>query len=327
VNPRQEAYERLDGAYEVRVLEPSPPAVTEGPWFADDPTARGTSPDGKPIVSPVTTGDVTWDELGRDDPDLAGWCADRWLGAWRPLPPPPDGALVPTRVGWHTLAEHVVAAARHAANGKIGLRFTRRGFGTPWFRRGDHDEQVRIEGTRVIVHRDGDTRAAAASTVAAAADLVGIEPGAPADVYAPTTPLEPDAALALDPGGAEFLGAWFGFAASVLEQLRAESDPADQPSRVQLWSEHFDMSVDLGDDNGGGRGTFGASPGDEAHPSPYLYVTHWSDVPGDGYWNDPSFGGASLPAGTLADARNDRAVAFAFFHRGQDALRAALSSS
>ena len=73
MNPRREASERVNGAYEVRVLEPSPPPVTEGPWFADDPVVRGTPADGKPIVSPVTTGDVTWDELCRDDAELAAW--------------------------------------------------------------------------------------------------------------------------------------------------------------------------------------------------------------------------------------------------------------
>ena len=63
MNPRREAIARVDGAYDVRVLEPSPPPVTDGPSFADDPVARGESSHGTPIVSPVTTGDLTWDEL------------------------------------------------------------------------------------------------------------------------------------------------------------------------------------------------------------------------------------------------------------------------
>ncbi|HEX3668183.1 MAG TPA: hypothetical protein VHY55_03410, partial [Acidimicrobiia bacterium] len=143
MNPRREASERVSGAYEVRVLEPSPPPVTDGPWFADDPAARGEAPSGTPIVSPVTTGDVTWDELCHDDPELASWCADRWLGAWRPLPPlPAREPFALTRAAWHTLAEHVLARARYDANGKIGLRYTRRGVGTPWFRRHDQDAQL-----------------------------------------------------------------------------------------------------------------------------------------------------------------------------------------
>jgi len=322
VNPRREASERVNGAYEVRVLEPAPPPVTDGPWFADDPAARGESPAGAPIVSPVTTGDVTWDELSRDDPELAGWCADRWLGAWRPLPPlPPRDAFASTRAAWHTLAEHVLARARYDANGKVGLRYTRRGVGTPWFRDHDRDAQVRIEGTNVVVHHDGETSSAPVTTVSAAAELAGVRPGAPDEVYTPVTALTPDAPLVLDSGSAEFLGAWFGFAASLLEELRAEADPADEPSRVQLWPEHFDLSVDLGDEHAGRRGTFGASPGDDVDRDPYLYVTHWADVADDGYWNEGHFPGASLTVVTLATAPDQRTSALSFLRRGRDLLR------
>src|SRR3569833_2527428 len=34
-HPRREAWEILGGEYDVRVLEPSPPAVDEPPWYAD----------------------------------------------------------------------------------------------------------------------------------------------------------------------------------------------------------------------------------------------------------------------------------------------------
>ncbi len=322
MNPRREASERVDGAYEVRVLEPAPPPVTDGPWFADDPVTRGESPAGTPIVSPVTTGDVTWDELSRDDPELAGWCGERWLGAWRPLPPlPARKAFVSTRAAWHMLAEHVLARARYNANGKIGLRYTRRGVGTPWFRHRDRDAQVRIEGTNVVVHEDGETQSAPVTTVAAAAELAGVQPGAPEEVYAPTTSFTPDAPLVLDARSVEFLGAWFGFATSVLEQLRAEADPVDEPSRVQLWPEHFDLSVDLGDEHAGRRGTFGASPGDDVDRDPYLYVTHWADVAEDEFWNEAHFPGASLTVVTLADASDQRASALRFLRRGRDLLR------
>jgi hypothetical protein len=63
------------------------------------------------------------------------------------------------------------------------------------------------------------------TTVAAAAELAGVQPGAPEEVYAPATTLTPDVPLVLDSRSVEFLGAWFGFAASVLEQVRAEADP------------------------------------------------------------------------------------------------------
>ena len=87
MNPRAEATKRLAGCYDARVLEPSPPAVTSGPWFADDPVDPLHAPTGRPVVSPVATAELTWEQLAADDPELAAWCAERWLAALPPLPP------------------------------------------------------------------------------------------------------------------------------------------------------------------------------------------------------------------------------------------------
>lgn len=320
MNPRQEALDRVDGAYEVRVLEPSPPPVTESPWFADDPVARGDSATGKPVVSPVTTGDLTWAELCRDDSQLAEWCAARWLGPYRRMTTPPDAdVLARTRAAWHTLGEHVLAPARYAANGKIGLRFTRNGFGTPWFA-GPESTQLRIEGDNIVRgHLDASAQQLATS-IASAAAFAMVEPGAPVEVYKPTTALDLDAPLAIDPAAATFLGNWFGFGASVLEELRAEATAVDAPARVQLWPEHFDLSFDTGDDARAARGTFGASPGDAAHAEPYLYVTHWSDVPPNPFWNDEHFDGASLPFAGLVRADDQRSTALRFLRAGRAVL-------
>jgi hypothetical protein len=322
MDPRREAHERLGGAYDVRVLEPSPPPVAEPPWFADDPVARGDGPAGRTVVSPVATGDLTWDDLCSDDPSLRDWCAARWLAARPRLGMPTDrGALGTTRRAWHALAEHVLAPARHAANGKIGLRFTRHGFGTPWFA-APEPVQLRVEGGHVIRDDDRAERREPITTLAAAAGLAGRVPGPVTDLYESTTPLEPDAPLVVDPTAADLLGDWFGFGATALEQLRAEAGADDAPSRVQLWPEHFDLSVDLGDEAAGGRGTFGASPGDSVHPEPYLYVTHWGDVPADPFWGDAAFGGASLPLATLVAADDQLGAALGFFRRGLALLRA-----
>jgi hypothetical protein len=40
MNARDEAVARLGGRCDARVLEPSPPAVTEPPWFTADPVGR-----------------------------------------------------------------------------------------------------------------------------------------------------------------------------------------------------------------------------------------------------------------------------------------------
>jgi hypothetical protein len=317
----------LGDAYEVRVLEPSPPAVTREP-FSDDPTERGAVPDGRTLVSPVETGgagDLTWDALARDDAELATWCSARALGAWGAPPPlPAIDAVVATRLSLHALAEHVLCAARHRVNGKIGLRFTRGGFGTPFF---GADEQVRIEGA-TLVHTTtaaGETRTDL-TTLRAAAMVVGIEAGAP-DLFTPTTPLDLDRRLDLDPAAVGVIEWWMGFAAAVLAQVRAdpESNAAPTaPSLLQMWPEHFDTAVDLGDAAAGSRANYGASPGDATHPEPYLYVGPWdlSRLPEgtDPYWNE-SFG-ASLPYSALLGTEGAREAALTFFRTGRARLLA-----
>jgi len=315
IDPRREAFERVGGRYDVRVLEPSPPAVHEPPWFADDPVAPEPRLPGRALVSPVANGDRTWDDVAREEADLTEWCADRWLGAWRRLPPlRSTDALVTTKESWHVLAEHVLSAARRAANGKIGLRYTRGGVGTPFYAIGDDERQARLEGDELVVVRDGTERRAPITTVAAAADLVGVTPGAPADLYTPATVGEPETTLVVDANAARVLGDWFGFACSVLEELRVEAGGRDR--RTQVWPEHFDISIDLGDEAAGTRGTFGASPGDAEHPVPYLYVTHWAGLPDAPFWNDHAFSGASLAYTTLLDVDDQRRAALDFYLTG-----------
>jgi hypothetical protein len=323
VNPRAEAQARLDaldpGRYAARVLEPSPPAVTAPPWFADDPVARGEGDAAALVVSPVSNGDRTWDELAGRDASLAAWCADRWLGAWRSLAPVADpDALRVTRRSWHTLAEHVLAPFRYRAAQKIGLRFTTGGFGTAFVAVEGGDAQLRVDGADLVVVRARETRRAV-TTLRAAADAAGTEVGAETGVYEPTTAGEPDQPLPVDAVAAARLADWFGFAASVLEELRAGATDAAS-TRLQLWPEHFDVSVDLGDEAAGQRGTFGASPGDDTHPLPYLYVTHWAERPDDPFWNDPGFGGASLGYEPIVVAPDQRGGALAFFGEGRARL-------
>ncbi|HEY0540453.1 MAG TPA: hypothetical protein VGD53_18935 [Actinoallomurus sp.] len=303
MNPRREAWELLGGEYDVRVLEPSPPAATTPPWYADDPLA---GPYGVRLVTPLSGLGRSWDELARERPGLADFCANRWLGAWRRLAPLPR-AFVATRRSLHALAEHVVAPVRHAANGKIGLRFTRGGFGTPYF---GVDRQVRVAAGRLVVDGTGHTPA----TLGEAASLAGVPLGMPPEVYLPATPAAPDTHLGVNPAAAEALGGWFGFGWSVLEQLRFDGR-ALSPGRVQLWPEHFDPAVDLGEEAAGRRASFGASPGDDAHPEPYLYVSPWREHAG-AFWNDDAFGGASLTYAALLAADDQRETALAFFRQG-----------
>ena len=228
------------------------------------------------------TGTRSWSALCAEsgDGDLQAWCADRWLV--RPDLDPLPAGFADTLAAMHALGEHLLAPARHAANGKIGLRFTFRGFGTPFF---SDDRQLRIEDGVLV---DGDRRHEP-KTVGDAAAFVGIKPGAPEGVYTPATPCAPDEPLVIDTVAARALGDWYGFCASLLGQLRADASTDDAPARVQIWPEHFDIAVDLGPD--GERANYGGSPGDAAHAEPYLYVGPFETRKG-AFWNEPF--GASL---------------------------------
>jgi hypothetical protein len=304
-NPRQEAFERLAGRYEVRVLEPSPPAVNEEPWFADDPTARDHVPAARELISPVSSGDLLWDDLARDNADLSAWCAERWLGAYRRLKAPP-ASLPATRLALHRVAEHVLTPARQQANGKIALRYVTGGFGTPFF--GD-DVQIRVDGAELVVDSPGGERRAPISSLGAAAAHAGV-----------ALEIE-DEPLDVDEAASRFLGDWYGFTASVLEQLRAEAAPELEASRVQLWTEHFDLATELGAKDTGARAGYGGSPGDELHPEPYLYVVPWeaSRAQGKG-WDAGAFAGAELSYADLLAAPDQRATALEFFRGRLQAL-------
>lgn len=309
MNPRAEASERIAGRYEARVLEPSAPAIDEPPWFADDPVARGHVPAGREVVSPVGSGDLRWEDLASGNDDLGEWCAARWLGPYHRLGPAP-GALVSTRLALHRLAEQVVSPARRKANSKIGLRYTRGGFGTPFF---GADVQIRVEGPELVVAESGAERRAPITTLDAAADHVGRH-ALPDDVQLGAEALEVDAAAAA------YLGEFYGFAASVLEELRADADDTVEASRVQLWPEHFDLAVELGSEAAGSRAAYGCSPGDQQHAEPYLYVGPWVAPPPGELWQATGFTGASLSLAELLDAADQRATALEFFRIRLSAL-------
>jgi hypothetical protein len=311
---RREAEERLHGRYEARVLEPSPPAVTQAPWFADDPVAGGERRYHRPLVSPVSGGDILWDELAREDEQLAQWCSWRWLGAYRRLGELPE-RLVATRRALHGLAEHVISPTRRRANGKIGLRYTLGGFGTPFFGK---DVQVRVAGEMLIVQIAGRVQHGHLTTLADAAEFIGFDLTRH-DLAGADHPLD------VDLEASTFLGEWFGFAASVLEQLRAEAPEEGQGSRVQLWPEHFDMAVELGSERERRRAAYGLSPGDDTHAQPYVYVTPWEGVPDSELWNAKGFRGAELSYGELLAAEDQRETALSFLRARRDALAAGRS--
>ncbi len=209
-----------------------------------------------------------------------------------------------TRGSLHAVAEHVLAAALHEATGRIGLRATSGGFGTPRFPgRGGTERQVRIDGTDLVVDDEQGTRRSRLQTVGDAAAVVGIVPGGPSDLYPLATPLDPDAALVLDPDAVATIHAWFRLTDRALDALRREQSP--EPPPAQLWPEHFDLAVTIAEVN------YGGSPGDDQHDGPYLYVGPWHLDGADEFWNEPF--GASLPQDNVQSVDD----ALTFFRRGR----------
>lgn len=306
-NPANEAQHVVPEGYVARVLEPSPPAVAEGPWFADDPTDAGPNA----AVGPTSAASRTWDDLVGSRPDMAGWAAQRWLGAFPRLERPPTD-FGTSRLGLHRLALYVVSPARRRVNGKIALRWTLGGFGTPFFAA---DEQIRVAGAHLVRQKRATIASEPITTLrAAAAFALDAEPDlAWAAEFDVPDAGDVDANLDVDPVAAAWLGEWFGFAFSVLEEFRADPASTDA-SRVQLWVEHFDAAVECLDEAAGTRAGYGVSPGDDAHPEPYVYVVPWNAdaVHDDPRWNATSFRGAILPLGAFVDAEDQRGAVLTF---------------
>ncbi len=336
-NARQEAEAAVGGG--ARVLEPSPPAVTAPPFFADDPVDPDDPDDpgggsGPAAVAPAG-GAATWGEWLAAHPDRAGWAAERWLAGPRRLPPMPEAeVLAATRIALHRLAAYVIAPARHAATGRFGLRWTLGGFGTPFFAHPDGaDRQIRVAGTTLVDQRggaDGQARTAPLTTLADAAAFLGapITPDVAAEHDTPPVG-DGHEPLAVDPAAAGFLGAWFGLGVAALEALRADAATVD-PTRPQLWPGHFDPAIEAGD--GDHRASYGASPGDPGTGGPYLYVSVWypdrlaldrsAPADGSGQWNAPSFTGRILPLDRFPPDADPVGVAVAFFTATRDLLDA-----
>lgn len=317
-DPRAGATSLLPTGHEARVLEPSPPANRDPDWLADDPT----DPSGAtgPVVTPIVGEGVTWDEITLIHPELEVYAHDHWLTRGRRLQVLPPG-YEETRRSLHQIAFFAVAPKRHQVTGKLGLRYTHRGFGTPFF--GD-DEQVRMEGG-VLVHQHADrVEHTSLTTVSEACTFLGIEYRESwFDGFRdPPAPAGPAAPLEVAPEAAQAIGDLFGFAALVLEQAR-RTPGAEEVSRVQLWPEHFDLAFEMGSYDKGKRASYGLSPGDDHHPEPYLYVAAWGEIDrSDPYWNDTTFNGASLPYAGLFDSSNPAKTALDFLTTGYDKLSA-----
>ena len=224
-----------------------------------------------------------------------------------PLP----GGYPATRDALHRLASHVLAPARKAVTGRIGLRSTPGGFGTPPFG-ADDGEQLRVEGDSLIRRQGGSNETVGITSLSAAAAFAGVTLSDDPGIGHDPPPLgDPEAALAVEPAASAALGAWFAFSAEVLEEFRAELNAAGREcSEVQLWPEHFDLGCNIEGVN------FGCSPGDAYLSEPYVYVGPWNTdgLPDGDFWNAPF--GAVLTYKELLGADDQKSAALAFLRRG-----------
>ena len=321
-DPRSEANEALPAGHVARVLEPSPPAVTDD-WFADDPP-NSDAGDGV-VVSPIPGADRTWQDVVDATPELAEFARDRWLASYRPVQPAPTDYQA-TLLSLHRLAMAVIAPARHQVNGKFGLRWVRGGFGTPFF--GD-DVQVRVIGDRLLVERSGAVSETSLTSLSAAAAAIGSNVDVETATEGDSPPIGSlDEPLVIDSASAAYISDWWGLGTAALETVRNDAATAD-PGRVQLWPGHFDVGVEFGVEDA--RASFGASPGDHNSDQPYLYVSAWwpdrlSLEPSD-FWNATAFTGATLPASQLVGVADPVAAAIAFYTEGRDRLASAVKGS
>ncbi|MDP9465308.1 MAG: hypothetical protein M3P52_11840 [Actinomycetota bacterium] len=235
-----------------------------------------------------------------------------------PLPVVDLDTFISTRQGLHRVAEHVVAKARYVDDGEIRLMAFAGGFATPLL--GDK-RRVRIDADDLVIDDRDGSRRTGLTTIGEAAAFVGVEPGFPSELYPPATPLLPDQPLNIDRAAAEVLAAWYGFTAEVLDLFAAEITDAN-PSPLILWPEHFDQAFFTEDEDESRRANYGASPGDEGHPEPYMYVGPWGTIAGNEFWNAAHFNGAVLPLSRLVAATDPAEVALRFLRTGRALLAA-----
>jgi hypothetical protein len=235
---------------------------------------------------------------------------------WTPL----STTFQTTREHLHQLAFFAVSPARYKAVGRMGLKPTPAGFGTPSF-----DSTVaRVEGELLVLEREESVATQQISDVRSAAEFLAGEYDVNwfPDFHDPLDPLDPDTPLQVVAADVHRVGAWFQYGFELLNDLRAKGTENDDASEAQIWPEHFDAAAELGDPDRGLRASFGASPGDAGSDEPYLYVAPWGEVDtADGYWNAEHFKGSILTFSKLLESEDQRAAGLGFYLEGYEALR------
>jgi hypothetical protein len=218
-----------------------------------------------------------------------------------------NDTLVATRRSVHQVAEHVLSAALKRSTGHaISLRPGPGGVRTPPLPDG---RVLAVIGADIAVIDHEGVRRAPLTTVRAAADFAGTEPGFPWTKHPPGTEFVPDARQDVDVDAAALLADWFARGDIALRALAATLSAEDEPT-PQIFPEHFDLAITVADVN------YGASPGDDAIPAPYLYVGPFAGRP----VGDETFWNAAFGAYLTVDDAPTAAAALDFFLDGHRRL-------
>jgi hypothetical protein len=170
-----------------------------------------------------------------------------------------------------------------------------------------------VEGAQLVLSSNGEEQRVGLVSLAEAGAWLGpdlLPEGVPED----STPLE------IDSEGAERLADFYAFNAGVLERFRTSLPAAAEASEINLWPEHFDIAFEAGPEEAGQRANYGASPGDQDHSEPYLYVGPWTARPEGELWNARAFPGAELSYSELLEAGDQAGAALDFLRIRFDAL-------
>ena len=224
-----------------------------------------------------------------------------------------------TRDQLHQIAFYAMAPARYAAEGRMGLRASPGGFGTPEF----DGRMARVEASLLVYEQHGNVATQTITTIREAAAFLGVEYDV--DWYTefrdPLAPMDPDRPMKVGDVPGLALGDWYRFGFDVLAEFQTVGTDDDEVSEIQLWPEHFDGATELGAESEGRRASYGASPGDRWHLEPYVYVSAWSEIDrSNPYWNDRHFNGSSLPYSELMEAEDQAGRAVEFLNRGYEIL-------
>jgi hypothetical protein len=175
----------------------------------------------------------------------------------------------------HRIAVHVVARTRIEATGRLSLRVTPGGFGTPDL--GSDGRRIRVSGGHLVVESDAEGAASVRSTAIHGASLAqlaafaGVDLTETIDVGHDTPPLgDVGVPITLDGAAAAEVTAWFADTAAVLDAVVASLSPLAAPTLPRLWPEHFDVAIEA-QATAERRVNLGGSPGDvrrDAHPQP-----------------------------------------------------------